>query len=142
MLGNTTGNVSALKGSDGQNKNFKKIRKLILRWMNVSFRITEKTSSGYGLTINFARGDEVAWSTGLFFEHGLAGMLEASVYDSKDQVSTFLEAIFDAFRGDFEIVEVTNVFTDFVDLVGLIPSLAQIQAFYDPFEKSQFQNIC
>lgn len=68
ILGDTTRITSALKGLNGESRIFKQTRKLALRWMIVFLRETHETSSGYGLTIDFSKGDNVGGSTGFFFK--------------------------------------------------------------------------
>lgn len=120
MLKDTTRTTSALKSLHDQNKNFKQILKLCLRWMNVFLRQTEKISSRYVLAIDILKIDNVDSSTRLISNIGHAGTLEASGYDPINQMFFVLGAISDTFWEDFELTEVIKSFTDYVDLVRFI----------------------
>lgn len=52
--------------------------------MNVFLSVTKKIWSDYDLTIDFPKGNDVHGSMGLFWELGLAEMLEVWACDSND----------------------------------------------------------
>lgn len=81
---------------------------------------TEGISGGFGLTIEFSKDHCLGNRTGLFSEIGLVRMLEASDYNSVDQVSPFFGAITDSFRKNVFYSEVTKVSTLFVELLRAI----------------------
>lgn len=86
--------------------------------MNVFLKETELKSSGYGITIDFSKGDAVsACSSGLLLETGLVRMLEAYDYDSLDQIFPFLGALADVFCCNLKKPEVTRVFTLYIYLL-------------------------
>lgn len=58
----------------------------------------------------FSKGKTSDSIRGLFSDHGVMGMLQASAYENVDNLSPFLEATLDGFCGFTEATEKTTAY--------------------------------
>lgn len=61
-----------------QRRPFKRIRKTILATLNAFLRLAQTSSPGYGLHVDFSKGECGGRIYGLFTETGILGMMEAA----------------------------------------------------------------
>lgn len=68
--------------------------------LNKFLKDAKQTSHVSGLQLNFSKEYSQSFKTGVFTEHGIIGMLEASDYECMDQISPFSEAITNRMSGN------------------------------------------
>lgn len=79
-----------------QEKVYNQIRKLIKNYLNLFLKRSEKSALGFGLRLfrlEYSKREHDGFITGLFFENGRIGILQASNYNFVDQVSQFHDSI-------------------------------------------------
>lgn len=82
---------------------------------------TELSPSRYDLKIDLSTDDAVSeLSSGVFSETGLVVTLEASDFDSLDQVSFSIDVVVEFFRGNLKKLEFTMVFTEYINLIRVV----------------------
>lgn len=83
--------------------------------MNKFWKDEKPISHVSGHRVDFSKGYSQSCTTGVFSEHGLVGILEASDYAKLDQVSSFLGSITDGMCRIECKPETTELFTRYVE---------------------------
>lgn len=120
MLKDTERSSPAMCTMAGLPRSFNTIRKEILHCLNKLLRNVQRSSSGYGLHVDFSKGETAGRLSGFFTETGVVGMLEAQNFDTLDMVAPFLGAVVDTCCGTEEKAPVTNTYVAYSELLDFI----------------------
>lgn len=101
----------------GSFKSVKAVKGNVFSILNSSI-FSHSALIGSRLCIKIKHRCQTSRFDGLYLEIGVAGMLEAFIYDAVDIASTFLYAVVDECRGLIEIANMTKVFKTYVDVIN------------------------
>lgn len=93
---------------------------MVLRWLNLFLKNDGTSSPGSNLNVELSRNDDRSGSAGIFLKSGILGMLLAFDFYNTNLMSPFLGGIIEVFRGMENIAKVTDLSTQYVDLVNVL----------------------
>lgn len=120
MLKDSERTSPAMCTMTGVPRPFNFIRKEVLHTLNKLLACIQRSSSGYGLQVDFSKGETSGRLSGFFTEDGVIGMLQAKHFDTVDMVAPFLGAIVDMCCGSEEKTPVTKTYVAYTDLSDFI----------------------
>lgn len=94
------------------------MRRRVLNWINVFLKETERISIIYKPPSEFSEGYDSSNQSSTFPETELLKILEATDLYSVGQEYSFLDAIADMFRRNFESCKITDGSTPYADLLS------------------------
>lgn len=103
-----------------QTKTFLQIRKKVFGTIIFVLKTAKKGLPGSGLMCEFSKSDGDSFIFGLSMENGIVGFLQASNFESTDQVSLLLVAILDTMSKTVDKSEITILFDRFCEFISLI----------------------
>lgn len=84
---------------------------------NVVLERTRKSSAGFKLRLDISKGESEVFCSCYCCDNVIARMLQASDYESVDQVSPFNGAVVDVLCEIDKCADVASVFTKYADLI-------------------------
>lgn len=111
MLADFQETSSAMKDAHLRNCTYKQINKVVLSQLDKNIKDAENISYGFGLRMDFSNGYRQLFTTEVFSEHGLDGMIEAFHFECKDQVSPLRGSITDIICENECKSEINQLFT-------------------------------
>lgn len=118
MMKDESRKSSAITSSNGAPRTFKSIRRHVLGSANSFLKQVQRGSAGYGLHVDFSKGDHANRLNGFFTETGVVGMIEGKDYDNLDMVFPFVGAIIDRCCG-LSDAPLASCFTRYTDMFNL-----------------------
>lgn len=117
MLCDDRKTTNAMRKSNGDPKPLNQIKINVLSGLDKILGLVAKQFLGFGLQVEISKADRIHNLSGLLGERSLIGTLKASNFERINQVSSFLEAIFDFFcENQKKKALVTKVITLYSDL--------------------------
>lgn len=99
---------------------YRQIRKMVQPCLNLFSKDARTSSPASDSKVYFSLSGDCSGNSRIFSESGFAEMLAVSDFDTPDRVSSFLGVIIDGFRGMGNSAKVTDMFTQYVNVVNVL----------------------